>query len=524
MRIGCSRCTRCLRLRCAFRISQGQKLPIDMKRNLTLVAAVMTTVGLFCIPVCGQSCADATDATPVGSTTLLYPFGGFAPEELTTPFTANSGQQSGGAFYFTITVTSDVRVQEISFNANAAIGVQLYCDVYRTNIGIGHAGNESNPSAWLAMSAGQGPAAGANQLSRLQLAEPMRLIPGTYGIALVANNFPMRSTIAPSTSFSDAVMTIDGGSATTTPFQGTAVARVPNVSIRYRVDGANGTNMRQQTIVPAALLSGAGPITGLAFAASGTGQHWSQALQVRMAHAPNGYSLSTSFNANMVGAVNVLVKGNHTWKYTADEWAEIGLTTPFYYDGTSDLVVEVIVRGNVQTSWGPTDGAFYKSSALLQRCYAGFWSGPIPATGAIDTSGIRMRFNRSCALADEFGASCGRLRARHGSSGSLGTLFGFGVLNALPNSGALLAVGQFSVSPLPISLTQLGWTNCVAFVMPTSFVTALTSPTGEGLFAFMIPNTPILTGSVLYGQWLQFDPSEPGGITVSDYTRVLVGQ
>jgi hypothetical protein len=39
----------------------------------------------------------------------------------------------------------------------------------------------------------------------------------------------------------------------------------------------------------------------------------------------------------------------------------------------------------------------------------------------------------------------------------------------------------------------------------------------------VIPNNSTLDGAYVFGQWFTLDTSEPGGLTFSNHTRVMVG-
>ena len=67
---------------------------------------------------------------------------------------------------------------------------------------------------------------------------------------------------------------------------------------------------------------------------------------------------------------NVLLHQNHTWTCYDDAWSEIGMDTPFSYDGASDLVVEVIIRGSMRPD-GATNGMSLRALPTYgQRAYA----------------------------------------------------------------------------------------------------------------------------------------------------------
>jgi hypothetical protein len=219
----------------------------------------------------------------------------------------------------------------------------------------------------------------------------------------------------------------------------------------------------------------------------------------------------------------VLESANYSWNYAAGDWRNIGLQTPFSYDGTSDVVVEIIAMGNVQSTTGSSTGPFEKDPNR-QRVYNATWDLTPPLTGSIATSSaLRMRAEFSCANANEYGASCGKLRASHAGSSALGSTFHFRVSNATANSLAFIGLGQNNLNPYPVSLTGAGFTNCTSYSQSIVTLSQSTNLFGIATFSLSIPNFASLNGYQLSGQWISIDASEPGNLTFSDATRFTVG-
>ncbi|MCB9877437.1 MAG: S8 family serine peptidase [Planctomycetes bacterium] len=472
--------------------------------------------------VYGSGCARyVPDTSTSGGGANYFPWGGYAPVGLTTTFTNSTSLVSGGAIYFDVDVANALWVHSLDINTTAAVGTEIYLDLYTTGTGGTYVGNQTNPAAWLARSAGRGTAAGVGVATHVELAQPFRLPAGTYGFAVSSSNFGHAYTSQATTTVSDANVSITGGVSTAGLFSGSTFSpRYPNVTLNYRTDGSIGSNVRYQTIVRHDELGNAGDITGLAFAVGVDGRHFNSNLQVRMSHVPSGHTLSTTFANNLPAPVLVLSANNYSWYYAADQWREIGLQAPFHYDGSSDVVIEVLARGNVQTS----SAAFYRSSTE-PRVVNASWSLLTPATAAVDDdSALRMRVSFDCAYGSEHGASCGRLDASHIGDGHLGSTFWFRCSNATPNNFAFLGLGLDDTFPFPLSLTQFGWTNCNAYTYSLQINSAATSGSGLALSALSVPNDPTITGARVFGQWFQLDSSEPGDITFSGSTRVILGR
>ena len=473
--------------------------------------------------VYGSGCAQyIPDVSPTDASGNYFPWGGYEPTALTSTFAGGNGGTAGGTVYFDADMTNPIWVHGFDINADAPAGTTVFCDVYTTGVGVSYVGNQTNPAAWTAMSAGRGTSAGPNAPTRIELAKPFRLAAGVRGLAIVAGNFGHDYTNGANT-YSNPDVLITTGSASSGAFAGTVFSpRTPNLTLRHRGDNDIGQNMRYQTILRRNQLGAAGVITDLSFSGQGLGRHYNSNLQVRLSQVPQAHVLSPTFANNLPNPVLVLSSNEYSFHYEDGEWTNLGLQTPFAYDGTSDVVVEVIARGNVQTTTGTAAGLFHRS-AIQERVYASF-STLTPTGGTYaDNGGLRMRVGFNCAGANEHGSSCGSLRASHTGDGRRGATFNFRVGGALPNLVAIVGLGLDNDFPFPLSLTPFGWTNCTAFANSIVLNTVNTTALGSGTYSLVVPNDPALDGTKVFGQWIGLDPSEPGSLTFSGLTRVLIG-
>ena len=470
--------------------------------------------------VLGSGCARyIPDTSTTSDASNYFPFGGYAAATLQTTFAHDNNGNVGGTVYFDVTVNNAMWLTTLDLNTLTAAGTEVFCDVYRTAIGGSYAGNETNVGAWIPLTAGRGTSAGADLPTTIDLQQPFYLPAGHYGVAIVAGNFNHAYTNGTNT-YPSTNLQIDTGSASNGAFGGGVfLPRTANVTLGYRLDGAQGTNIRYQTIVRHNELGNAGMITGLSFSADGiSGRHWNESLLVRMANVPAGHSLVSTYATNIPSPTTVLNLANYSFEYVADQWRDIGLQTPFAYNGTGDVVIDVVARGN----WQTTSGLFHDDNE--PRVYNALWSGATPTTGTVDNDqSLRMRVQFHCAQANEHGSSCGRLIAAHTGDGHRGATFQFRVTNATPNSIAFIGLGQTNAFPLPFALTGLGWTNCIAFSQSDVILTEATNAAGGATNLLTIPNNASLDGAIVYGQWFQIDTSEPGNLTFSNYTRMIVG-
>ena len=159
-----------------------------------------------------------------------------AQSTLTTLFADNNGGSVGGNVYFDITVTNTVRISSLETNysvtANTACGVKVYT-VPKTYVG-----NETNKSAWTLVGQDDGKAvsAGRGQRTKINLATPILLTPGTYGMALeaVGSGHAYTNGTATNNSYKDSNLALQLGAATNVPFTGSPFTpRIWNGSIIY---------------------------------------------------------------------------------------------------------------------------------------------------------------------------------------------------------------------------------------------------------------------------------------------------
>jgi hypothetical protein len=303
-------------------------------------------------------------------------------------------------------------------------------------------------------------------------------------------------------------------------FSGTIFSpRSVNMNLRYVLDSADWTNQRYQTILRRGELGPAGTITGLAFAPKSTGLHYNSSLLIRMSHVPAGHTLSGTFATNLPTPVTVLDSTTHVQHTVIDTWQEIGLNSAFSYNGTSDVVVDIVARGNLHTS-----PAAYHNDPDRDRVFAYGWTGSAPASGTTSsTAGLRMRVSFNCADGEDYGTSCGPLNASHTGTGARGTTFRFTLADAIPSTLAFCVLGLGNSAPNPVSLTPFGFTNCEVWSDAANTTAVVTNLSGAANLALSVPNVAAYDGIRVYGRWAQLNVTQPGGITFSNYTRMIVG-
>lgn len=470
--------------------------------------------------VFGSGCAHhIPDAGTTGSGNFI-PFGAANPSSLPTILASNNGGAVGGALYFDITPTQNLFLLGLDVNTSIAAGTNLIVDVYtRSGTSVG---NENSIAGWTAQTTGHGTSAGQDVASHIEFNEPQLLGVSTYGVAIVARNFNHSYTngTGGNQTYSNSLLTAAFGSASNVPFTANITPRVGNLTFYYRADTSTWNNQIYQTILRREQLGVAGTINGLAFSPTGTGRHFNRELVIRMSHVPAGHTLSTTFATNLPSPVTVLSQWNYSWYANADTWNEIGLTTPFSYNGTSDVVVQVFARGNHNT----ISGGWNTANTVPRVSAYGFGFGSVPTVASVnDNVGQRIRANFNCAVGTDYGTSCGPMRATTFGTPNRGGTAWFDITQALPSSGVILGLGFVEQGPFPINLSTYGFTNCRQFHDLSTTLFKITDGSGFATHAISVPNSASYDGLRLYGQWFGLDSAQPGGLTVSNFVVNLIG-
>lgn len=451
----------------------------------------------------------------------LIPFGTSSPSTLTSQFAGGYGVSAGGAVYFDITPTTNLYLHGFDMNLSATLGDAVAVDVY-TRSGT-HAGHEASTAGWSARQAGHGTAAGANSPTRIDLNGGIYMAANvTYGVAVVGRNTGINYSGGANT-FSNSDLSWVCGASNFVAFSSTVFSpRTMDMTLRYQRDEATWHNQKYQMILRHSELGGAGNITGLAFVPTTSGRHYNRVLRIRMANVSRNYAMTTDFGANIgTNYTTVLNEVDHVVHMEANEWNEIGLEAPFAYNGSGDVVVEIMARGNHQQV-GSTGG--FRPDLERERLFDYGWPfAAEPTTGTLSGgSGLLIRANFNCAEASMFATACGTVRAVPYSTPVTGTPFWFDIYGK-PNSGALIVLGFNRNAPYPYKLDNYGFTNCFTWneAFGTSFVPV--GATGHAWFQMNLPTTHYFDGLTLYGHWVNLDPVEPGGATFSNYIRMVIG-
>ena len=75
----------------------------------------------------------------------------------------------------------------------------------------------------------------------------------------------------------------------------------------------------------------------------------------------------------------------------------------------------------------------------------------------------------------------------------------------------------------PLELTGLGLPECYVFHDRIATNLVVADGAGMGSSALGIPNDAMFVGLKFYGQWMNLNPNAAGGLSFSEYLRVLIG-
>lgn len=219
------------------------EVPADAVEGVTMMR-VIKAYGSSPIDPCGQyGYGQIEDYTIiVGEDTP----GTTGPEGcLDTLYAGGNNGSEGGAVYFDVVVGGeDIELSGLSLNIGDS-GTSFTVDVY-TLEGT-YAGNEGNQGAWTLRTSGSGTSAGEGNASEADLDSSFTMSANTtYGVALVmtsAHSHYYTNGNGNNESFSDDNITINLGSASNVPFDGSAFSpRVFNGTLCYGEGGGAGSD------------------------------------------------------------------------------------------------------------------------------------------------------------------------------------------------------------------------------------------------------------------------------------------
>ena len=154
------------------------------------------------------------------------------------PFAADNGGAVGGAVFFDAEVLHALDLTDLVCNLQiAAPGTSVGVEVLAVE--GGYTGREQDASAWTRLGLAAGTMTGRDQRTVCTLASPARLLPGTWGIALVATGgaaHAYTNATGSSRTFANADVRLRLGAGANEPFQSAPIdSRVANLEFCYDV-------------------------------------------------------------------------------------------------------------------------------------------------------------------------------------------------------------------------------------------------------------------------------------------------
>ena len=265
----------------------------------------------------------------------------------------------------------------------------------------------------------------------------------------------------------------------------------------------SSAEIRYHTLAPATTL-GSKPflIRELAFAPCASGVFSATQCEIRMAHF-SGATLTTIFATNLQKDLTVVYSGALKWSYTQDQWSDIGLTAPFAYNGTDNVVVEIRYLGAQGSVTSHADRAV-RYRALAQ----------VGAYNALNALALGVAVSAKFRLSYVDTQISGSGSTRPGGTVQLAL-----VSTADPNlpyqAGTSLGAG-----PIPIDTRTLGLSvdplllGCVSGWFASVFqgYAGTLDGSGAGAAKILIPNNAALIGVRLHTAFVTLAASAPSGV------------
>jgi hypothetical protein len=266
---------------------------------------------------------------------------------------------------------------------------------------------------------------------------------------------------------------------------------------------------RYQTHINAAWIGQAGQIKEIAFLPCYSGLSLtSPTFEIRMSHTTLPAPTS-NFSANLPNPVVVYPKGPFTWKPTQQVWSDLGLKTPFYYNGADNLTIEIRYQNGKVTGTVACD----TNSADPKAPYRTYAYGPgAYSTNTPATTGSRAGLKIRLTFADTTITGAGTTR--------IGTTVTF-TLSSPADGGLPYQVGSsLGTGPIPIDTRKLGLSAdpllvaSVGGTLPTVFeaYAGNLDAAGKGQARFHIPNLAPLVGIRIHTAFLTIKIGAPSNI------------
>ncbi|MGK0205531.1 MAG: subtilisin family serine protease [Planctomycetota bacterium] len=162
------------------------------------------------------------------------------------------------------------------------------------------------------------------------------------------------------------------------------------------------------------------------------------------------------------------------------------------------------------------------TSGSISQCY----QRPSVLTGAWTPSPLTVR--PAIRVFEQTPASGGQLSATIAGSPTIGQTSTFNLANGPHNGLSIIGIGISNVTsiygPLPRSFASVGGIGCSLLMSADLLTLALTDSVGASSMAIIVPNTPSLVSTRIYGQGIAWAPAANGlGLTFSNGVNLFIG-
>ncbi|MCC6785536.1 MAG: hypothetical protein IT457_21975 [Planctomycetes bacterium] len=290
----------------------------------------------------------------------------------------------------------------------------------------------------------------------------------------------------------------------------------------------NGTaataNQRLQFVVTRNELgSTAGWITGLSFAPCAGGLSQAEFFEIGLGLLPSGFGFTghLDFDDNLWNQCTVWYpllssEFNARWSRSANAWSTIGADASVWYDGTSDLLVDIKAIGNRAS--GGNSGVHHDGRPAL---HVAGWTGPMPATGTVVNTAPKVRVQFGVADKAAFNVGCHGLALALAGNAVPGQTIHFDVTGGGANLPVVLNLG---ITSPDIELGVIYIPGCwfLSDLAITSIVST-TDASGARRFSLTLPTSNSLNGARVIAQGVHANPALPQFVATSNGYRFVIG-
>lgn len=261
-------------------------------------------------------------------------------------------------------------------------------------------------------------------------------------------------------------------------------------------------------------------IQDIAFAPCSSGTWSCKQLQFRMGHTTHkDYSNSgtTKFDDILGLTPTVLFNGPMTWTCTSNTWCDIGLTSPFVWDGVQNICGEIRYQGR-----GSLSLACHRQTTPRAYIHTGHTANPYNAT------------NWYVPIPGEMNMLIHRLTVKQGFFVDADASVPVGkTANILLKNGV---GGEFYQAAASLSMLPLNLGKCTIYLTPDNLFWAsiqigpptfnrysgTLSAAGSGAAQLAIPNIPALAGVTVYHAAVSYTAKAfPTDCSNTDLTKIV---